>query len=94
MRPGGRPFSVWRPVGPPGYASLGDVGMPGRDAPSRPVNTYKDVANQGPAAQVGQPAEQCNPLCHHCHLLASVVSGGWCTALLGVERAAGGAAAT
>eukprot|EP00878_Enallax_costatus_P013777 GHUV01014408.1.p1 GENE.GHUV01014408.1~~GHUV01014408.1.p1 ORF type:complete len:898 (+),score=328.70 GHUV01014408.1:398-3091(+) len=60
-RPGARPLSIWRPVGPPGYASLGDVAMPGSEPPARPVSMYKDVAqepvNQDPAAGMsGLPA--------------------------------------
>lgn len=52
---GPRPLSVWRPVGPPGYASLGDVAMPGKEPPARPVSMYKDVpATQAAAAQVTQ----------------------------------------
>lgn len=45
-RAGARPLSVWRPVGPPGYSALGDVAMPGREPPARPVSMYKDVAQQ------------------------------------------------
>jgi vacuolar protein sorting-associated protein 13A/C len=45
-RAGARPLSVWRPVGPPGYYALGDVAMPGREPPARPVSMYKDVAPQ------------------------------------------------
>jgi vacuolar protein sorting-associated protein 13A/C len=42
---GGAPaLSVWRPVGPPGYASLGDVAMPGSEPPARPVTVYKGVS--------------------------------------------------
>jgi len=42
---GGAPaLSVWRPVGPPGYAALGDVAMPGSEPPARPVTVYKGVA--------------------------------------------------
>jgi vacuolar protein sorting-associated protein 13A/C len=45
-RPGARPLSVWRPVGPPGYASLGDVAMPGNEPPARPVSMYRDTAQE------------------------------------------------
>eukprot|EP00879_Flechtneria_rotunda_P005415 GHRR01005707.1.p1 GENE.GHRR01005707.1~~GHRR01005707.1.p1 ORF type:complete len:1494 (+),score=564.87 GHRR01005707.1:1093-5574(+) len=45
-RSGARPLSVWRPVGPPGYVSLGHVAMPGREPPARPVAVYKDVTQQ------------------------------------------------
>lgn len=45
-RPGARPLSVWRPVGPPGYASLGDVAMPGNEPPARPVSMYRDTADE------------------------------------------------
>lgn len=37
-----RSMSIWRPVGPPGYASLGDIAMPGREPPARPICMYKD----------------------------------------------------
>jgi vacuolar protein sorting-associated protein 13A/C len=44
-RGGGAPvLSVWRPVGPPGYAALGDVAMPGSEPPARPVTVYKGVS--------------------------------------------------
>jgi vacuolar protein sorting-associated protein 13A/C len=42
-RPGSRAVSVWRPVGPPGYASLGDVAVAGDEPPARPSMMYKDV---------------------------------------------------
>jgi hypothetical protein len=45
-RQGARPLSVWRPVGPPGYSALGDVAMPGREPPARPVSMYRDVPQQ------------------------------------------------
>lgn len=45
---GARLLSIWRPVGPPGYAALGDVAMPGNEPPSgRPVKMYKDVVGAG-----------------------------------------------
>lgn len=48
--------SIWRPVGPPGYAALGDVAASGTGPPSgRPVKMYKDVLGAGDASgQVGQ----------------------------------------
>ncbi len=49
-KPGTRALTVWRPVGPPGYASLGDVAMPGREPPARPIRMYKDVGAQRPDA--------------------------------------------
>lgn len=52
-RAGARPLSVWRPVGPPGYSALGDVAMPGREPPARPVSMYKDVAQQQDAGAGG-----------------------------------------
>lgn len=55
-RPGARPLSIWRPVGPPGYASLGDVAMPGSEPPARPVSMYKDVA-QEPVNQVNKTSQ-------------------------------------
>jgi len=51
-----KPVSIWRPVGPPGYAALGDVAASGTGPPSgRPVKMYKDVMGAGDASgQVGQ----------------------------------------
>lgn len=54
-------LSIWRPVGPPGYASLGDVAMAGSEPPSgRPVKMYKDVVGAGdaPGSQVGGERER------------------------------------
>jgi vacuolar protein sorting-associated protein 13A/C len=52
-RPGARAsrvLSVWRPVGPPGYSSLGDVVVDGSEPPSgKPVRMYKDVLGAGDA---------------------------------------------
>lgn len=50
-----RVLSIWRPVGPPGYSSLGDVAVSGSEPPSgRPVRMYKDVVGAGDApGQVG-----------------------------------------
>lgn len=51
---GSRLLSIWRPVGPPGYAPLGDVAMPGQEPPAKPVAMYKDVQAAGEGApQVG-----------------------------------------
>jgi vacuolar protein sorting-associated protein 13A/C len=45
-----RLLSIWRPVGPPGYSSLGDVAVSGSEPPSgRPVRMYKDVVGAGDA---------------------------------------------
>lgn len=45
-----RVLSVWRPVGPPGYSSLGDVALAGSEPPSgKPVRMYKDVVGAGDA---------------------------------------------
>lgn len=45
-----RVLSIWRPVGPPGYSSLGDVAVSGSEPPSgRPVRMYKDVVGTGEA---------------------------------------------
>lgn len=50
-----RVLSIWRPVGPPGYSSLGDVAVAGSEPPSgKPVKMYKDVMGAGDApGQVG-----------------------------------------
>lgn len=50
-----RMLSIWRPVGPPGYSSLGDVAVSGSEPPSgKPVRMYKDVVGAGDApGQVG-----------------------------------------
>jgi hypothetical protein len=61
-RQGARPLSVWRPVGPPGYFALGDVAMPGREPPARPVTMYRDVAQQ----QVGMVQCYWNCNCKGC----------------------------
>lgn len=53
-RQGSRSLSIWRPVGPPGYASLGDVAMPGREPPARPVSMYRDPSALCPT-EVRQP---------------------------------------
>ena len=42
-KPGAKLLSIWRPVGPPGYRCLGDVAMPGRVAPAKPVYMFKCV---------------------------------------------------
>jgi hypothetical protein len=68
-RQGARPLSVWRPVGPPGYSALGDVAMPGREPPARPVTMYRDVAQQ----QVG--IVQC---CRNCSGCFAGCSHRWC----------------
>jgi hypothetical protein len=45
-----RVLSIWRPVGPPGYSSLGDVAVAGSEPPSgKPVKMYKDVMGAGDA---------------------------------------------
>jgi vacuolar protein sorting-associated protein 13A/C len=62
-KPGCRPISVWRPQGPPGYASLGDVAMPGCDPPARPVRMYKDVTVWQDAP--GEGARLATPLGFH-----------------------------
>ncbi|KAF5830551.1 hypothetical protein DUNSADRAFT_14358 [Dunaliella salina] len=36
--------SIWRPIGPPGYAMLGDVAERGADRPYQPVRMYRDTA--------------------------------------------------
>jgi hypothetical protein len=57
-----RVLSVWRPVGPPGYSSLGDVVVSGSEPPSgKPVRMYKDVVGAGDApGQVSTTsAQQC-----------------------------------
>ncbi|KXZ49125.1 hypothetical protein GPECTOR_23g54 [Gonium pectorale] len=41
---GGALVSVWRPVGPPGYAAVGDVAVAGREPPARPVRVYSRAA--------------------------------------------------
>ena len=40
---GQRAISVWRPLGPPGYSSLGDVLVMGLETPPNPVRLYKDL---------------------------------------------------
>lgn len=65
---GRRPLSMWRPVGPPGYASLGDVAMPGREPPAKPVAMYKDVVEAGAAGQVRVGAGGGSVLCVLCVL--------------------------
>jgi hypothetical protein len=53
-----RVLSVWRPVGPPGYSSLGDVALAGSEPPSgKPVRMYKDVVGAGDAP--GQVRQGC-----------------------------------
>lgn len=37
-------MSIWRPLGPPGYAALGDVAVGGLQPPAQPVRMYKDLA--------------------------------------------------
>jgi hypothetical protein len=44
---GQRAVSVWRPVGPPGYAALGDVAVVGTGSPPQPVRLYKDPLSLG-----------------------------------------------
>ena len=41
---GRKAISVWRPVGPPGYSSLGDVLVSGLETPPNPVKLYKDLS--------------------------------------------------
>jgi hypothetical protein len=50
-----RVLSIWRPVGPPGYSSMGDVAVAGSEPPSgKPVKMYKDVMGAGDVpGQVG-----------------------------------------
>lgn len=52
--------SIWRPVGPPGYSSLGDVAVAGSEPPSgKPVKMYKDVLGAG-----GAPGQVSMDGCH------------------------------
>ncbi|KAG1653272.1 hypothetical protein FOA52_002732 [Chlamydomonas sp. UWO 241] len=51
--------SVWRPVGPPGYAALGDVAVGGTEPPPMPVRMYKDDGGRsmvgGEAPRLAKP---------------------------------------
>lgn len=47
-RPGAQSITVWRPSGPPGYSSLGDIAVKGDEPPSKPSRMYKDVAASVP----------------------------------------------
>lgn len=61
-----RVLSVWRPVGPPGYSSLGDVVVAGSEPPSgKPVRMYKDVVGAGDA-----PGQVSTPGTHQQRLMA------------------------
>jgi hypothetical protein len=60
---GGAPVSVWRPLPPAGYASAGDVAVPGLEPPPAPVSVYRmDTGGGGGGGGGGTAAAAQNAL--------------------------------